>query len=701
MTQIATAVARPRPIYVIGDAHVLAFNNLLFADETDGRGYVSYAKHIIDLNCQNTTDAFGQLHPAISKALLAEGLLTIHEGSPIATHTLTAQERAPRGEMEDPIIMLSVGHMDVRAMALSTDPNTTELFLPYVLPDAELFDGPENPQHLILWEAIEPIIDFKIGAITAAARLLLDLGFSNVFLMSIPPQTPPDGHLPAERRAPFKPSLIEYRLASVFNRTFAESAKSVGYRFVNAWDLLTLHNQVRPAFCTSGITLNRWAARESIAELLRVLHGRPVDLSFMSSVHPIIAIGDENVLPLDRRVFSIDGYEDEYQIIHSHYLPDYSLKTVVGPTGAKHLRFMEALVSDLVVWIDHNHSYATGFHTGNSEHGEIYAKTACSPRRDPPIVISCGALDLEDLRALDDGAVAKAFEPLLAGALALRGLGFSNIALRGIPENADASAGRLNTVLRAQTAARGLRYVLPTSAEDPALLDPFARLVLEGKREPLLAAYTQMRDRSIAALKGEGAALDPAFAAAFKKDGRLAVTAPRDPIAALLAGIRFGGKVNTWKSLDWCGDGLIAIGWDRAAPIDRTVLKAVSAVFYQAPVRTAIMSVMGSAFSILSVRVLRRSDAAAKREAKAAQTPPGIIKAFMHLNGGKPDLITIATVEEAFEAARALAPGAVFADFVLAPTDIWGSEITVHAGPYAWPVDPLNPVFDGAVTHAP
>jgi len=687
-------IARPTPIYVIGDTTALAFNNLLVVDDVDGEPYVGVTKYIAQLNAELIVEDSGHLHRGLMGSLGSESLVIPRDGNIVARHTLGEDQGF--AERAEPILLFSVGYLDVRALASTFDPHANVL-LPFQLPDAELFEPPSSVTHTVTYDVIRALVERKASRLLGAFSMLKDLGFRRIYIQSTPPESPPDAPLASQRRMEWKPSLIEYIFAHVFNAYMAENVKGGTYRFLNVWDAVTARNRLRSPFYGDGIDLNVFAAKETLRILLSDLKEHDAEISVMRHVRPIYLFGDENVENFALRTFKVEGYDDEVEMIRAHYLPGFGLENAITDEGKLHGGLWQALLADTLVFSEIRKGVILATHAGKDRGTEIISKAAGAPRRDPLIVLSCGVHDIERARHADAATLKGMIGRLLVAAFALQNLGFTKVALREIPASPEFGTPKaLNDLLAAEVARLGLLW-LPLAGEGEADVVPFARLMVGSRREAIDGIYFQLGERARVAAE---VVPDAAVAQAFKTHGMVRVPVSRNLVSAAMKKIRFGGEINRLRSLDWCSDGMVGLGWDRVAPVDRSLLEALAAVMYSSVVHHAIASVLQSEYSVLSTRIMRRGQTT-PNGVRAATAPPNVIKAFFHLNGPRPEVLTIAAPELVFAEARKLEPGAVFADFVIVPADVLAGPVVVHAGPYAWPIDPLNPALGGTVHVSP
>jgi hypothetical protein len=280
-TSDALFVASATPITFVGDSHTLAYADLVFRGRSET--YVTRSNYGRGLGRGITADKFidaeGTFDFNVINALLGTGYVEQAIGGIVARHravdphsmqVLHTMQR-PR---EAPALVFSVGDIDckfgfIKQLAAAD----------FDLPASYGFDGSALPS------PPAGVQSYAFGLVNNFAKQLLapyfrgliklaKLGFTNIFLHALPPQTVDDDAF--ERINAFRaPALLRYKATVLFNALLREFAYDYPeFRFLDIWDRVTTAGVVAAEFHLDGSHLNRRAAAIVVGEVIRELERR-------------------------------------------------------------------------------------------------------------------------------------------------------------------------------------------------------------------------------------------------------------------------------------------------------------------------------------------------------------------------------------------------------------------------------------------
>lgn len=271
----------PQPLYMIGDSHCLIFRDLLFQDHLTQQTFIARSKYCPGLATHNMVDSQGQLNTTLLHALYTELLVLPNGNHLVARHMATtpyAEEfsNAIDQPRVDPPLVFFLGELDVRAIFLKKLDPGSDFHLPAylqlqhthltALPSIE--NGNIIPFDLVTEFALQLLTPFFIGL-----EQLKRLGFTQIFVVSLPPQTLDDQEF--ERNNQYRcPVRLRYKALLLFNHMLESLCHKHGVTFLNVWPQLTVQDLLNPQFYLDGQHLNRQACEVILSALLKHLYNQ-------------------------------------------------------------------------------------------------------------------------------------------------------------------------------------------------------------------------------------------------------------------------------------------------------------------------------------------------------------------------------------------------------------------------------------------
>ncbi|MDP7034961.1 MAG: hypothetical protein QF752_10765 [Planctomycetota bacterium] len=262
-------VDRPVPIFMIGDSHCLIYSDLVLRDRISKRLFLTRSRYCRGTSSSRFVDAQKNLHPPIAQALISENLLDEHfqpfhlSKSPGSKAIDIAAEK----QWRDPILVFFAGDIDLRSIFLKElGEGCHDFELPFEASGLDGFEPVPNrqiiPSQLVLQLAEKLVLPLFQGLIGLAK-----MGFSNIYLHNLPPQTVDDDHY--EKVNGYRcPAIIRYKATLFFNYLFRNYSAQSDIRFLDVYDDVTTEGRVDPAYELDGVHLNRRAALLTLEKVL-------------------------------------------------------------------------------------------------------------------------------------------------------------------------------------------------------------------------------------------------------------------------------------------------------------------------------------------------------------------------------------------------------------------------------------------------
>lgn len=270
-------VASATPITFIGDSHTLAYADLIFRGPGD-QTYLTRSNYCRGITAGAFLDAEGSLNADVAGALLAAGML---EGTPsglIARHRATDLHSVQVGiamqrPRSAPALVFSVGDIDCKFGFIREFADAD-----FALPPAYGFEATALPAHAsggnvpfaLALGFVKKLVAPYFRGLVALARL----GFTNVFLHALPPQTADDAAF-ARINGFSAPARLRYKATVLFNAVLHEFVRDYPeFRLVDTWDRVTTSGIVDPGFHLDDSHLNRRGAALVVADVVHELARR-------------------------------------------------------------------------------------------------------------------------------------------------------------------------------------------------------------------------------------------------------------------------------------------------------------------------------------------------------------------------------------------------------------------------------------------
>jgi hypothetical protein len=258
---------------MLGESHCIVFTDRIFQE-------TRYLHETFITRCMflpgiSSHDFADDGHRRVLAALWAEHLVIVDPRAaaqpPTALHTArvlhipSVASNQPRGV---PVLMIFAGEIALRSIFLRKLGNT-DFEVPFETPGLEALppaaDSTNTPFSMVLDLATQVLSPLFNGLV-----LLRDMGFTSLYLHSIPPPTLDDEEF--EKIHGFaSPVRLRYKSTMLFNRVLKDTCAQYNIRFLDIWDDVTVDNLLDEQFAIDGVHLNSKAAYITLQKLMESL----------------------------------------------------------------------------------------------------------------------------------------------------------------------------------------------------------------------------------------------------------------------------------------------------------------------------------------------------------------------------------------------------------------------------------------------
>ena len=278
--ELVALLDRAIPLYMFGDSHALIYTDLVFDEQKYlHQHFVTRAKYIPGLQAATFLDDKGNLHQAISQALISEGLLEPGPGGGwLAFHqadTIQAKSTAvARGSGRiSPIMAFFCGDIDLRLVFIKQFAPASDFTIPNDVYDPSRFEPYRIEQTVPFSLALE-LAKKLMNPLFVGLAFLARMGFSNLYLGTLVPPALDDREY--ERSLGyFAPAALRYKSTRLFNAVIREFGRVSGVRILDMWDRTTTGGVLEPAFALGDhVHLNKRAAALTVDTLVHDMLNR-------------------------------------------------------------------------------------------------------------------------------------------------------------------------------------------------------------------------------------------------------------------------------------------------------------------------------------------------------------------------------------------------------------------------------------------
>jgi hypothetical protein len=277
---------QPVPIYMIGESHCMAFKDRLFRETTHfNKTFLAKGLFIPTISTHNFMED-GDINAELRKALMSEMLLT-GDGRgwtkatirPTHVRTSDAVRRphlVPADPIGLPILVFFVGEIALRAAFLATL-EKRDFDLPFEAPfldDIPSNDDWDKECEHVPFEVVLKLFNQVAGPLLNGLVALYDMGFTRLYLHSVPPPTLNDAEFEWMNKF-YTPARLRYKAALLFNTCFATFCNQYHIGFLDIWNEVTLRNALRPEFYLDGCHLNPTSVPITLDKLMTRLAADP------------------------------------------------------------------------------------------------------------------------------------------------------------------------------------------------------------------------------------------------------------------------------------------------------------------------------------------------------------------------------------------------------------------------------------------
>ncbi len=255
---------QPFRIYAIGDAHSLAYKDLIVHDHEQGQNYLALSSYCPEMQASKFIDERGAVNASFLQALYARELIT--QNSTIVYTSITPQDLALQyaaGHAQaSPLLLVLCGEVELRQLVMKELKTDYDLILPFETP----YGRQKNASTMPL-DTVAGLIQKILTPLLQGLTQLKNNGFPFVYYHAAPPPTRDDQLFEKINQFPC-PLDTRYKSVRLFNYIAEEICKKLGLPFMNPWNQLTKDGYLLPEFERDGVHLNRKAASLSLELVL-------------------------------------------------------------------------------------------------------------------------------------------------------------------------------------------------------------------------------------------------------------------------------------------------------------------------------------------------------------------------------------------------------------------------------------------------
>jgi len=264
-------IPQPVPIYMLGESHCVVFTDRIFRETRHlNQTFVTRALYLPGISSHDFSD---NKLARVGSALAAEHLIigdprgraadwVPFHVSPNPLIIPNVHSKTPKGV---PIIVVFAGEIALRSIFLSKL-GQSDFELPFPAPGLDRLAMPSGHQH-VPFQLVSQLANQVLGPLFSGLLGLYNMGFTSLYLHSIPPPTLSDEEF-EKINGFFSPVRLRYKSALLFNQMFRDVASQTSIRFLDIWDDVTIDNALDPRFHIDGTHLNVDAAYITLQKLL-------------------------------------------------------------------------------------------------------------------------------------------------------------------------------------------------------------------------------------------------------------------------------------------------------------------------------------------------------------------------------------------------------------------------------------------------
>jgi hypothetical protein len=239
-----------QPIYVIGDSHVLPYQNVIFQDPWAGGWFVTRTKYISGLTCHDLfKNNTGEFHPGFIQALEYEGLVRNGKATHLSREEIDFNISVASGRpLASPLIILTCGDIDIRAILLPMLKDKYDFVPPFSTP------YPQQDRPVIAWDIFEDIIQRHLTLFASGLKTLRESGFNRIYVQLVSPPTMLENSF-FDLHGYSCPAAIRYKVVYAFNQLLMQHCKQLGVQVLDIWSAVTSEHYLKPEFELDGVHL--------------------------------------------------------------------------------------------------------------------------------------------------------------------------------------------------------------------------------------------------------------------------------------------------------------------------------------------------------------------------------------------------------------------------------------------------------------
>jgi lysophospholipase L1-like esterase len=251
------------PVYIVGDSHSLPYRNMVFREKWTGAWVMARTKYVPGLTANEFFNpTTGEFHPEFIAFLEYEGLVRAGRATHLSMDQIDfAIANASGQAVRPPLIMLTVGEIDVRGPILQLLKDTHD-FVPPFPTTMPLLDKP-----LVPWDVIDEAIETRLSPFIAGLQQLVAAGFKRVYVQSIAPPTRQEARI-RQLQSYDCPVTVRTKLVQAFNWKLGPKVRSLNLVMLDRWTDLTENDLLRPEYDFDGVHLPPKGARLLLEALI-------------------------------------------------------------------------------------------------------------------------------------------------------------------------------------------------------------------------------------------------------------------------------------------------------------------------------------------------------------------------------------------------------------------------------------------------
>jgi hypothetical protein len=265
-------IARPLPVYFVGDSLTTVFADRVYERAGDPRRYLARTKYVNGITAAGLAGEDGALHPGVLTALLGDCVIVEEDGALRALHRAESRHwryaAATMGRpRSSPVVVLMAGSLDIAQTLEEIGPDAD-----FEVPPAfRAHPAPaRGPRRIVDAAGVLERIERRAQGLERGLRALRALGLDELFVHSLAPTNADDEAFAKVFGVPC-PAELRYKVGLVLNERLRAACERAGVPFLDLWPQTTEGPWLRREHVLDGAHFNDRAALLTMARVLETV----------------------------------------------------------------------------------------------------------------------------------------------------------------------------------------------------------------------------------------------------------------------------------------------------------------------------------------------------------------------------------------------------------------------------------------------